>query len=319
MAFKSREELEERKKFIQQADQLPPEQQDLWLASNLKKLSVKELESRMEDIEWQYHNRADALGRSYILYKWKLVMHIRGKFDSDRKFGEYLNDLRDRKPEHPICTTKRLVRDIQAAKFCEKHNIKDLNKVKIYPTAIYHLAEPRNSDVANEIYKEIKGKNLPVTEVERLITKAHALEHQSAQAALERMDYDKKEPSEPVEPYKVDVIKGVAQVEEVAAQHKPVIPEFIQAVKEKLFHHEQKEIVHDEELDEFFVPEVKQDDPHRKELLALMVQMDASMLSDDEVIDEIMLFVSQYKRAKLKLIPIFQAAIERSKPTYRGK
>lgn len=153
------ETFEVQRKEVAKIDVLP--------TKALRKLTVSELVDKWGQLEGDY-----------ILLKWKLAMLISDKFKSKIEFGQFLQDLRDSKPNHPLCTIKQstFYRYTRAAKFCDKFKIYDLKETGISPTAIYDLSEIANEPVVD--YKfiiNIKNKNLPVSEIKRLIYQAHSI------------------------------------------------------------------------------------------------------------------------------------------------
>jgi hypothetical protein len=330
--FKSKEELEERDEFVKGADKTVPatNQLDLFMP-DLKRLNLHQLEERLIDLEFQYEDKQDVLNRQYIITKWRICMYIRDKFKSDKLFGQYLNEFRDKNPTHPlsVCSQQTFNKCIHAARFCEDHRINDLNVVKLYPESIYALSAPKHKDISEEVYKEVRKKNIPAVEVKRIIEQRMSvltIEQQPETQEPEKIDYSDSEASEL---RRIEVSKGIAQTPEVLAQesekkehtehfHKPVLGELLQAVKEKMFHHQTVE-THDEEEAEYHEHD-KLDDPHRKEILHLMSQMDASMISDDEIVGELMIFMQQYRRTGIKLVKLFTAATDKAKHSvYPGR
>jgi hypothetical protein len=331
--FKSRQELEELKESVSTEDNviaISPKKQaqqlDLFMP-DLKKLKLHELENRLVDLDWQYADRQDVLNRQYMIIKWRICMLIRDKFDSDKLFGQHMIEFREKNPTHPlsVCSQQTFNKWVNAARFCEEHRITDLNTVKLYPESIYALSAPRHKEIAEEVYKEVRKKNMSAADVKRLIEQrmsVFTIEKQQPAQEPEKIDYSG---SESPELRHIEVSKGIAQTPEVLAQesekkaqkehfHKPVLGELLQAVKETLFHHQATVETHDdEELAEYHEQE-KLDDPHRKEMLHIMSQMDASMIDDNEIVNELMIFMQQYRRTGLKLIPLFQSAIDRARP-----
>ncbi len=140
---------------------------DVLPTKSLRKLTISELVDKWGQLEGDY-----------ILLKWKLAMLISDKFKSKIEFGQFLQELRGSKPNHPLCTIKQstFYRYTRAAKFCDKFKIYDLKDAGISPTAIYDLSEIANEPVVD--YKfiiNIKNKNLPVSEIKRLIYQAHSI------------------------------------------------------------------------------------------------------------------------------------------------
>jgi len=140
---------------------------DVLSTKALRKLTVNELVDKWNQLEGDY-----------ILLKWKLAMLISDKFKSKIEFGQFLQELRITNPNHPLCTIKQstFYRYTRAAKFCDRFKIYDLKEIGISPTAIYDLSEIANEPVVDyRFIRNIKNKNLPVSEIKRLIYQAHSI------------------------------------------------------------------------------------------------------------------------------------------------
>jgi hypothetical protein len=140
---------------------------DVLSTKTLQKLTVNELVDKWNQLEGDY-----------ILLKWKLAMLISDKFKSKIEFGQFLQELRITNPNHPLCTIKQstFYRYTRAARFCDRFKIYDLKEIGISPTAIYDLSEITNESVVNyRFIRNIKNKNLPVSEIKRLIYQAHSI------------------------------------------------------------------------------------------------------------------------------------------------
>lgn len=140
---------------------------DVLSTKDLRKLTVNELVDKWNQLEGDY-----------ILLKWKLAMLISDKFKSKIEFGQFLQELRITNPNHPLCTIKQstFYRYTRAARFCDRFKIYDLKEIGISPTAIYDLSEITNEPVVDyRFIRSIKNKNLPVSEIKRLIYQAHSI------------------------------------------------------------------------------------------------------------------------------------------------
>ena len=133
----------------------------------LQELTVNELVDKWNQLE-----------DDYILLKWKLARLISDKFTSKKEFGQFLQQLRIANPNHALCTINQCTfyRYARAARFCDAFKIYALNEVGISPTSIYELSEIKNETVVDDIFVGIiKNKNLPVSEIKRLICQAHSI------------------------------------------------------------------------------------------------------------------------------------------------
>lgn len=155
--FKTPAEIAARKAFIAGADAAIAG--DKWSLSDLKRLSVEDLLDRLEKID----NQA-------TLMRWRIWWAIRQQFKSDKLFGQRIIELKDNPQYAPLLGSQQDInRALNAGKFCEKHGITDLDAIGLLKSSVYALSRPVNADVADKIFNDVKRKNLPNTEVERLI------------------------------------------------------------------------------------------------------------------------------------------------------
>ena len=197
----------ERDAFIAEARKAEqPVQTTLFSFDNLKKLSNDELIERIEQVDAQA-----------LIIKWRIWWTLRQRFKKNVEFGHYVAKLREN-PDyaHIVGSQQNINCAIHAGKFCEKHKITSLDKVGVLRTVIYELSKPINEDIADGLYKQIKHKNMPVIEVQRLIAQAKAVntEPQPVEPIVEPMPYEPRLPSY------IPVINNVAQLPE---EDKPVI------------------------------------------------------------------------------------------------
>jgi hypothetical protein len=219
--FKTPEELEARNQFLAGAE--AARQGDLWSTTDLKRMDMEGLLNRLDMIDAQSH-----------LLKWRVWHSIRAHFKSDKLFGQYLQELRE-KPEyaeykHLVTSQQDINRAALAGAFCEKHSINDLNYVGIRKSAIYALSRPANADVADKIFHAVKRKSLPVAEVERLIAEAKSIPG-AISVVPERIDYTapSADTAEPVMRRRttIEIVGRVAQIPEVLSQKDEAISDML--------------------------------------------------------------------------------------------
>ena len=199
MSIKTKEEIEARKAGVQDINEYQEfkdgAEKDLPLPNkSIEKTQLSEL-SKLD--EWQLADKFEQLDSDYHLLKWNIAYLIKGKFKSDKLYGQFLQELRDRYPSHPLCmiTTATLRRYYKAAEICNILKIDNLKAVGLSPTIIYELGELKNKEKLNGIYNQIKNetsgfsrkkkkgailetfkKNPKVQDVQRLIKQADSID-----------------------------------------------------------------------------------------------------------------------------------------------
>jgi hypothetical protein len=135
-----------------------------WSLSDLARLTDDQLIDRLEQVE----------GQGYLI-KCRILWELRQRFDSDRLFGQYLNEVRESTNPAWASSSSDISRSIAAGRFCEQHKINDLTKAKIYKGAVYALSMMQDVESAGKILSEIRQKNVAVKEVERMIEQSKAV------------------------------------------------------------------------------------------------------------------------------------------------
>ena len=305
LTVKTPEMAQQQLDFINEANQGQLVKQDsIWSLDGIKRLSEHDLIERL----FQVTNQS-------LLVKWRLFWELRQRYPSDRKFGEKLNQLRN-DPTYADCigASQDINRALNAGRFCEKHRIIDLNKTAIYQSAIYELSRPMNIDVADDVYKRIKGKHVPVYDVIRMINEAKGnvvltIEQPSAELSrlVEQMDLDQLSQEKRFVP----VVKNVAiegnQQSIIESSAVMVAPEVAERAVNSLM-----QSLMTEEVAEVVTVEPMRTLTRRQELLQELALMDASGLTIDEQADEIMLLVESYRLSFIRQIPVFQACIKKA-------
>ena len=217
MSIKTKEEIEARKAGVQNINEYEEfkkgAEKDLPLsnkstASSIEKTQLSEL-SKLD--EWQLADKFEQLDGDYHLLKWNIASLIKGKFKSDKLYGQFLQELRDRYPSHPLCMIKTatLRRYYKAAEICNTLKILNLKAVGLSPTIIYELGELKNKEKLEDIYNQIKNenplsskkkkkdailevfqKNPKVQDVQRLIKQADSIDGEVIHPLLEVLDID---------------------------------------------------------------------------------------------------------------------------------
>jgi hypothetical protein len=271
--FKTPDEIEARRAFIAGADKdgIIQQQESIWSFSDLKKLSNDELIDRLEQVD----NQA-------MLMRWRILWVLRQRFPSDRLFGQYIAELR---ATRAICagSHQEVNRALHAGRFCERHQITDLNSTGLLQSAVYVLSRPANEYVADEVYKKIKNKNVQVKDVERYIEQAKAvltIEQQPQQPVVE-IDYERESTEcqlisdEAVVPVNVQIVDSYAHAPESNHQR-------------------------------------------RMAILATLPPLDDG-ISNDEIIAEVRLLCSQFMSPVFKIIPLIKLFMNQLSAEKHGK
>jgi len=318
--FRTPQELEQRKAFIR-----GEQEAELTSFADMSKMNADELADRMESI----YNQSQ-------LMIWMLCMHIRDRFGSDKDLGEFINNLRIKNPYHPLCVVTQQARNryVHAGRLAAKLKITDFDTVGISPTAFYAIASPKNKNIADKVFNQVKRKNLPVDEIFRIIEQESAIPEADEQA-LEVMDYDK--PRSVLRSVKVfgnvaedAIIEGVSElIEQEVAKHEvvaPVIltePEATSVSYNKLFMQAKEEPIevtindehvkhdwridgdrrkrHDEKYAHSPLHEISADDL----LLELAARREGKPF--DDIKSDLMMFVERYDTSFTELEKLFDA------------
>jgi len=201
MAIKSKNEMEARKAGVQQLDErqefIGGAENGQLLSKNIRTISgieVNDLDVKLLSSsalsklnEWELADKFEKIDGDYHLLKWKIASLIKGKFKSDKLYGQFLQELRDTHPSHPLCTIKTatLRRYYKAAEICDILKIDNLKAVGLSPTMIYELGELKNKDKLNEIYEQIKNENVVSSSKSKKKKKAEILEVLQKNAKVE--------------------------------------------------------------------------------------------------------------------------------------
>lgn len=316
-SFKSRKEMEDLKsEFIEGGDESRSPSE--WSFSDLKRLNENQLADRLESINNQS-----------LVMTWVICMHIRARFRNDREMGQFINTIRDGDPDHPLCVGQQSInRYIHAGRFITRHKINNLSQMGVSASAVYALSAPANLSVADEVFREVKRKGYPVNEVKRRIEQAkavHTLEAPQREFPPLQIAYDRRPTGSRV----IQVENGQA-LEDLES---PVEDEILTYEQEDMFPEEgsQEPAAPTSWVDEVVPqdnPACAQAYPERlsygidrdltgnlsevddADLILELASRDASGLSDDQAITDLLLFAERYKRSYMKLIPLFMSAAQ---------
>ncbi|POZ49583.1 hypothetical protein AADEFJLK_04649 [Methylovulum psychrotolerans] len=140
----------------------------------------------MKDLDnEQLVDRLEQVDNQATIIRWMILWELRKRFSSDKLFGQYLAELKKSNATITICDSshQQIFREISAGRFCERNNVTNIASIGILKSAIYALSKPSNEDISDNIFQEIKNRNIPVNEVNRLIAQAKAItiDHKSAE------------------------------------------------------------------------------------------------------------------------------------------
>jgi hypothetical protein len=275
MAIKSVKNTIDRDSFIAEARKNDPQTESIWSLDNLNKLSNDALIDRLEQVENQS-----------MLIKWRILWTLRQRFPSDKVFGQYLVDLKNSSTRYIIASSPQTItKSIQAGRFCEKHKITSLEEVRLLPSSIYALSRPIYEDVSDSVFKQVKKKNLPNVEVERLLEQAKAvstIEQQPQQ--LVEMEYERE-----------------------STEHQRISDEADDAI-----------VSVSVQIVDNYAPTPESNHQRRMAILATLPPLNND-ISNDEIIAEIRLLCSQFMSPVFKIIPLIKLFMNQLSAEKHGK
>ena len=287
--LKTREQLEARQQFIERS------KKDDWKIINgspksLKGLSIEQLEDSWQSIEHQL----DAITDQGRLMQWFILKNIRDKFKSTKLFGQHLQELADSNPTHALSVVSQQTRTkwINAANWCEYMKIYSLPEVKISQTAVFLLSSPAVPlAMSKTIFKQIRDKNSPVSEIERLINQHKAI---TVEPLVERIEYNQAE----AVPLRIVPVENNIALEPLSWHQETIFEPPAQDLEG---------LEPPPETTPAYVYNVLE---HRKAvLLESMPELAVNQITQEQMVEELLLLISQYRLSEIKLIPVLQAAI----------
>ncbi len=182
VSFKSRQDVDKIKSFVEGGS----------LATIGDTGSFADLQSF--DV-WELADKLESIDNQSLMWKWMIAMHIRDHYPNDTEFGQFIKQLREKNPHHPLVTVTQQHRHkfIQAARLCQRLKITDINAMGISPTVFYKIAARKNDDYAERLYHALKKKNYKEKDADRIIAQITSIPGITYEepVALEKMDYDK--------------------------------------------------------------------------------------------------------------------------------
>lgn len=293
MAIKTAEQLAARRAFIDGADKdetIAPISLEQSF-SDLKRMTLDDLLDRLLQIENQS-----------MLIKWRIWWAIRQHFKSDKFFGQYVAEIKN-DPAHALCVgnmnQQGINRAYQAGQFCEKFKINDLTKIGILPTAIYELARPQNSDIAEKLFKEVRHKGYPVAEIQRRIAQERAVSTIEPDVVVET----EKAPETHGKAY-YEVNKNVATLTKDRTWTETAIS--FESEELTLIH----DVIDDDEQEEVYQPPIEVQATIQEPVPSITMAL--TERSDAEVVDEIKRLIGEQvaDRLPIKTIGIYKQLTE---------
>ena len=123
-------------------------------------------------------DRVAQIDEQATLMIWRILWVIRQRFESDKLFGQYIEDYRSTATHGTSVGSQQSVNTAWlAGRFCETYKIYDLLSVNIPKSAIYELSRPMNEGVVGAVFDEIRVKKERVlfSDVKRLLSKARSV------------------------------------------------------------------------------------------------------------------------------------------------
>lgn len=134
--------------FIANAENYIPDPVDPFDANLLKKLTLEELAVRYKEIDYQSQ-----------LFKGHILLEARDRFQSNIEFGQWLS------VNFTELNSSNTGKIINLARFFQG----DRTLEGISVSAGYLISAPKNKEIAEDVYKEIKDKNLKLEEIKAVI------------------------------------------------------------------------------------------------------------------------------------------------------
>ena len=197
---------------------------------NLSRLTEDQLIAELDNINEQATMQIERIEMQAALWRWRILWELRKRFKSDRLFGQYLNDLREKRGIY-IGTGSVVNREIHAGRFCEMYKIESLEKVGVGKSTIYALSRPANKEIAGDILRFIAKKNIPYVEVEKIIAEKRTLSINTDDAIDSTAEISIDAPAAEKRFYLVqnnqianmEVSHDLLEVEEVVAEVEPTL------------------------------------------------------------------------------------------------
>ena len=108
--------------------------------------------------------------------KWHICWLLRQRFESDKLFGQYVEDL-NATQTNCLGSQMTVWRYWRAGAFCDRYEIDKLSDFNLSKSAVYELSAPVNELVAERVLSVIKtqSERMPVSTVKRLIEQSKAV------------------------------------------------------------------------------------------------------------------------------------------------
>ncbi len=108
--------------------------------------------------------------------KWHICWLLRQRFDSDKLFGQYVEDLNSTQT-NCLGSQKNVWRSWRAGEFCDKYEIGELSEFNLSKSIVYELSAPANESVVEYVLSVIKNhsERMPINAVRRLIEQSKAV------------------------------------------------------------------------------------------------------------------------------------------------
>lgn len=243
-----------------------------------------------------------------------LWLDIRIMFPSDKLFGQYIEELRNN-PAYDNIVGRVAQQDINnychQGRFIRKHNLKSVSHMHL--STLRELSRPANKDIADKVYSAVKlAPNIAHKDVMRIIQAEK--EKSSIVLTIEKNPEhiaDTRNMIQPLVRRTVDVVSGIAQ-------------EYRQTDIETIIEPPAQEIdpIYEElDRDDEETQEARPTVPfyRRHELLTALSMMDASHLTEEQRVDEILLLSKSYRMAPNRLIPTFTMCAKNCLPNYHKR
>jgi hypothetical protein len=152
---------------------------------------------------------------------WQALHELRSRYPSKRAWGGFIQKQKEN-PESPFwsISDSTLKRSVRCGKLAAQLKIADFTSLKILPTAFDLLTPIKDETTVERIFHRIKGKDLPIKDVEKVIDElvVATIPKEEKQVDFTSQHYDSLYAARPM----LDVISGITHEPEQVDENKVI-------------------------------------------------------------------------------------------------